>query len=85
MNTYFKHEADKLATYRPLGISPGVEVRETTHEQIDYILVGSKEARVVQKVVTDTAAPLMTDHYPLVSDFQILCHRKGMLRESKCT
>ena len=85
MNTYFEHEADKLATYRPLGISPGDEVRETTHEQIYYILVGSKEARVERNVVTDTAAPLMTDHYPLVSDFHILFHRKGMLRESKCT
>ena len=69
MNTCFEHEADKLASYRPLGTSPGDEVRETTHEQIDYILVGSNEARLVRNVVVDTAAPLMTDHYPLISDF----------------
>ena len=74
MNTYFEHGADKLATYRPTGISPGDEIRETTHEQIDYILVNSNEARVIRNVITDTTAPLMTDHYPLITDFRIVVH-----------
>ena len=84
MNTYFKQEDSKLATYRPLTTSPEVAISAKTHEQIDYVLINANEARTVRNVITDTNALLMTDHYPLIAELRILFTFKKQAALNKC-
>ena len=84
MNTYFQKKDCNLATYRPLGISPSAEISATTHEQIDYVLINTKEARSIRNVTSDTKALLMTDHYPLITELRLLFNFKQQTTQKKC-
>ena len=66
-NTMFQKPLERLATYRPIGVSSAERISANRHEQRDFIITAKNNLKVMN-CETDTKIELDTDHYPIVAE-----------------
>jgi hypothetical protein len=66
----------QLATFRPLNVSPAEDPTGSSHEQIDFILAKSQNAKAVRNAYSDTKSALPTDHYPVIAQLKVIFREK---------
>ena len=71
MNTKFKKQNEKLATYRRIGATIGDEIQRPTHEQLDYIITTYRWKNTTLDAESDTQANIDSDHYPVKAKLRI--------------
>ncbi len=71
MNTMFRKQNKKLATYMKVGTTVEHEIRTETHEQIYYIMTTERLKNTVRNVETDSESNIHSDHYPVWAEIQI--------------
>ena len=71
MNTMFRKQNKKLATYMKVGTTVENDICRETHEQIDYILTTERWKNSVKNVESDCEANIHSDHYPVWAEIQM--------------
>ena len=90
MNTCFRKQNNKLATYRKVGAHRDEAMNRTCFEQIDYVATTNRWKNAVVDVEADTTANINSDHYPIVATLRIklkALHKHGLQRKryKECT
>ncbi len=71
MNTMFRKQNKKLATYMKVGTTVEDDICREKHEQIDYILTTERWKNSVKNVESDCEANIHSDHYPVWAEIQM--------------
>ena len=64
LNTQYRKQENKLATYRKTGAERTTNPTRANHEQLDYWLIGKRWRNMVTDAESDTKANIDSDHYP---------------------
>ncbi len=70
-STRFPKPVENKATYKPLGVKRNQEIRERTHEQLDYVISRKEDNITVTDCHTDTKSRLDSNHYPLIATLKV--------------
>lgn len=70
-STYFEKKAEEKATYRPIEVGRKEKTTVRTRDQIDYVIVRTKDKAQIMDCKSDCKAKLETSHYPLLATIQV--------------
>ena len=83
VNTMYKKQKEKLATYMEVGTRIGREIQRGTHEQIDFILINRRYRNMVTNAESDSKANIESDHYPVWAEAGLLLKREAKAEEKE--
>ncbi len=85
MNTMFRKQNKKLATYMEVGTTIDQEIKRGTHEQIDYIITTERWKNTVRNAEADSESNIHSDHFPVWAEIQmkLKAMKKGGMKRKK--